>query len=169
MIVDPGIRGPGQHPVHDGAVAVELHTIEQRVRWLDREVTQFAGDYDLSSLRCVLNGAEPIVARTARRFLQLLAPHGLSPTALVPAWGMSETSSGVTYGDRFAANKDDPRGVELGRPIAGVRLRIVDAQGQLVAEGVEGRLQLQGDPVTSGYFGDAGATEELAAVETPVS
>ena len=39
-------------------------------------------DWDLSSVRHVLNGAEAIVARTARRFMELLTPFGLSPQAL---------------------------------------------------------------------------------------
>ena len=41
--------------------------------------------WDLSALRFILNGGEAIVARTARRFLQLLAPHGLPATAMRPA------------------------------------------------------------------------------------
>jgi non-ribosomal peptide synthetase component F len=54
-----------------------------------------AGAWDLSCLRYLLNGAEAIVPRTARRFLQILAPYGLSPAAMWPVWGMSETSSGT--------------------------------------------------------------------------
>jgi acyl-CoA synthetase (AMP-forming)/AMP-acid ligase II len=65
--------------------------------------------WDLSSMRYVLNGAEAIVAKTARRFLDLLRPYGLAPSAMRPAWGMSETSSGVTYSDSFSLDlvKDD--------------------------------------------------------------
>ncbi|HZP59684.1 MAG TPA: AMP-binding protein, partial [Opitutaceae bacterium] len=50
------------------------------------------GRWDLSSMRFILNGGEAIVSRTARRFLEILAPHGLPATAMRPAWGMSETS-----------------------------------------------------------------------------
>ncbi|MGA3007067.1 MAG: AMP-binding protein [Opitutaceae bacterium] len=49
--------------------------------------------FDLSSMRSILNGGEAIVSKTARRFLSLLAPHGLPATAMLPVWGMSETCS----------------------------------------------------------------------------
>jgi acyl-CoA synthetase (AMP-forming)/AMP-acid ligase II len=45
-------------------------------------VNERAGDiarasWDLSSMRAMDNAAEPIINRTAHRFLELLAPHGL--------------------------------------------------------------------------------------------
>ncbi|MGD2115870.1 MAG: AMP-binding protein, partial [Acidobacteriota bacterium] len=111
--------------------------------------------WDLSSMRFLLNGGEAIVARTARRFLTLLAPHGLPPTAMRPAWGMSETCSGVTSSHRFLleSTSDDDAFVEVGGPIPGVSLRIVDEADAPVPEGATGRLQVRGAPVTSGYFG----------------
>ena len=110
--------------------------------------------WDLSCVRHVLNGAEAIIPRTARRFLTQLAPFGLSPTAMRPAWGMSETSSGVVYSSRFslAASTDDDRFVEVGEPIPGLSIRIVDQRLQPVDEGTPGRLQVAGAVVTSGYF-----------------
>jgi acyl-CoA synthetase (AMP-forming)/AMP-acid ligase II/NADP-dependent 3-hydroxy acid dehydrogenase YdfG/acyl carrier protein len=121
-----------------------------------------AGRWDLSSVRFVLNGAEAIVARTARRFLRLLEPHGLSPNAMQPAWGMSETSSGVTYSDRFslATTTDEDAFVEVGRPIPGVMMRIVDGSDRVVDEGMVGALQVRGEVVTRGYFRSETATRE---------
>jgi polyketide synthase PksJ len=118
----------------------------------DRDIAQ--QKWDLSRVRYVFNGGEPIVARTARRFLQLLAPHGLRPDAMRPAWGMSETSSGVTFSERFslAETSDEDVLVELGLPIPGVELRIVDDQGLPMREGVTGRLQCNGDAITAGYW-----------------
>src|SRR5581483_3939464 len=111
--------------------------------------------WNLSSVRHVLNGAEAIVSKTARRFLTLFAPHGLNPSSMRPAWGMSETSSGVIYGDRFslASTSDDDEFVEVGRPIPGLSLRVVDGSDRFVQEGATGRLQVRGLPVMSGYFG----------------
>ncbi len=110
--------------------------------------------WDLSSLRYVLNGAEAIVARTARRFLTLLQPHGLRMDAMRPAWGMSETSSGVIYSDAFTmeSTTDEDPFVEVGRPIPGVAIRIVDDAVRPVAEGVIGRLQIRGRTVLRGYY-----------------
>src|SRR4030095_164105 len=128
----------------------------------DRERDIAGRSWDLACVRFLLNGAEAIVARTARRFLTLLGPHGLSPTCMRPAWGLSETSSGVIYSDRFslAPSSDEDAFVEVGRPIPTLSIRIVDASHQLVGEGVVGRLQVRGAVVTPGYFGSRELTAE---------
>jgi acyl-CoA synthetase (AMP-forming)/AMP-acid ligase II/NADP-dependent 3-hydroxy acid dehydrogenase YdfG/acyl carrier protein len=112
------------------------------------------GVWDLSCLHYLLNGAEAIVPRTARRFLQNLAPYGLPPTAMWPVWGMSETSSGTIYSETFRleSSSDEDPFVEVGRPIPGFSMRIVDDKEQPVAEGTTGSLQVKGDQVTAGYY-----------------
>ena len=87
------------------------------------------GRWDLSSMRFILNAGEAIVAKTTRRFMQLLAPHGLSATSMYPAWGMSETCSAVTFSHDFsrATTGDEDTFVSVGRPVPGVALRIADA------------------------------------------
>lgn len=124
-----------------GLINDQAEVIEQR-RW------------DLSSMRFLLNTGEAIVAKTARRFLELLAPHGLATTTMYSAWGMSETSSGVTFSNRFLLDSL-PKGasfVELGTPIAGIFLRIVDRQNQVLEEDTIGHLQVKGATVTAGYY-----------------
>lgn len=110
--------------------------------------------WDLSSMRFILNGGEAIVSKTARRFLEILTPHGLPPTAMRPAWGMSETCSGVTYSRRFAlaTTHDNDAFTEVGEPIPGVELRIADQNDAPVAEGRTGRLHIRGISVTPGYY-----------------
>jgi amino acid adenylation domain-containing protein len=110
--------------------------------------------WDLSSMRNLLDGGEAIVPKTARRFLELLEPHGLPPTALHPVWGMSETAAGVTSSKRFSLATTGPEDslVDVGEPLPGVSFRIVDAQDQPLREGIAGRLQVKGDTVTLGYF-----------------
>ncbi|HTQ31721.1 MAG TPA: AMP-binding protein [Opitutaceae bacterium] len=109
--------------------------------------------FDLSSMRFILNAGEAIVSKTARRFLSLLTPHGLPATSMRPAWGMSETSSATTYSRRFtlAATSDNAAFVEVGEPIPGIRLRIVDQHDVTVPAGKIGRLQIRGISVTEGY------------------
>ena len=110
--------------------------------------------WDLSSLRFIVNAGEAIVARTARRFMELLIPHGLPATAMHPTFGMSETCSGVTYSDRFTLDQtaDSDAFVELGAPIPGFSMRVVDDRKQLVEEGQIGRLEVRGLSVTTGYY-----------------
>jgi len=118
--------------------------------------------WDLSSLKFFLNGAESIVAKTARHFLQLLAPHQLAPTVLCPSWGMAEVSSGVTFSDHFSLDSttDDDLFVEVGAPIPGVDLRIVDDHNQVIEEGKIGLLQVKGLTVMSGYYQNPQANQE---------
>ncbi|HKI87271.1 MAG TPA: AMP-binding protein, partial [Thermoanaerobaculia bacterium] len=52
---------------------------------------------DLSSWRLALNGAEPVVASTLRRFSERFAPYGFSSTALTPVYGLAEASLAVTF------------------------------------------------------------------------
>jgi amino acid adenylation domain-containing protein/non-ribosomal peptide synthase protein (TIGR01720 family)/FkbM family methyltransferase len=112
------------------------------------------GRWDLSSMRFILNGGEAIVPRTARLFMSLLAPCGLPATAMHPAWGMSETSSAATYSDRFSldSTSDEDPFVEVGLPIPGLSLRIVDECDRTVEECTVGRLQVKGQTVTTGYY-----------------
>ena len=115
---------------------------------------QSPGDWDLSSMRFILNGGEAIVAKHARKFLELLAPKGLPATAMHPAWGMSETCSGVTYSHNFSLDSttDEDSFVSVGAPVPGFSIRIVDAQEQVVEEETIGRVQVKGVSVTSGYY-----------------
>ena len=119
--------------------------------------------WDLAALRFILNGGEAIVAKTARKFLELLIPFGLPATAMHPAWGMSETSSGVTYSHNFslASTSDDDPFVEVGNPIPGISVRIVDAQNHVVEEGTIGSLQIKGATVTSGYYRNPELNQEV--------
>ncbi|BAY78558.1 beta-ketoacyl synthase [Nostoc linckia NIES-25] len=110
--------------------------------------------WDLSSMRFLVNAGEQIVPKTARSFLKLLQQHGLPPNAIHPAFGMSETCSGITWSDGFSleSSSDDMSFVELGPPIPGASIRITDDNNQIVPEGVIGRFQVQGLSVTSGYY-----------------
>jgi acyl-CoA synthetase (AMP-forming)/AMP-acid ligase II/NAD(P)-dependent dehydrogenase (short-subunit alcohol dehydrogenase family) len=139
------------------------------------------GRWDLSTLSNICNAGEAVVSRTARRFLELLRPHGLPDDAMRPCWGMSETSSGVTYGrlstmdpqvgtitvaagsltDRLAAvsegTPDSLTFTEVGAPVPGVSLRIVDPAGRPLSEGQIGRLQVRGSTMMSGYHANPAA------------
>ncbi|MGW6413029.1 AMP-binding protein [Streptomyces vinaceus] len=112
------------------------------------------GGWDLSRLRVVLNGGEAVVGRTARRFTELLLPYGLTPTAMRPVWGMSETSSGQIDGILAPDGHGGGDTVPVGRPYPGFALRIVDERHHLVPEGTIGALQVRGDAVTRGYYDD---------------
>lgn len=110
-------------------------------------------EWDLSALRYIMNGGEPIKPHVARQFLAILRPYGVPEMAMHPGWGMSETSSGVVdcvFDPRVTAG--DERFVSVGAPQPGVTVRVVNRDDAVVPEGVVGRLQVRGDSITKGYF-----------------
>ncbi|MFI8930076.1 SDR family NAD(P)-dependent oxidoreductase [Streptomyces sp. NPDC053474] len=140
--------------------------------------------WDLSCLREIVNGGEPVIASTSHKFLELLAPHGLAADAMRPAWGMSETCSGVTYTQQHRddhgagtvsidpasltgtvrhVDPADPAAVVLstvGSPLPGVQLRIVDDAGRELPENRLGELRIRGLTLMHGYFANEEANRE---------
>ncbi|MEV8474422.1 amino acid adenylation domain-containing protein [Streptomyces sp. NPDC051173] len=117
--------------------------------------------WDLSPVRLVMNAGEVVVAATARRFLEVLAPFGMPPTVMHPGWGMSETSSVVT--DAQLPPEPLPQEsafVSCGLPYPGFAMRVVDDLGRIVPEGTVGRFQVRGTSVTSGYHDNPAQNEE---------
>jgi Acyltransferase len=53
-------------------------------------------ELDLSSLRMVANGAEPINVPTMRRFIERFGRYGFRPTAMAPVYGLAENSVAVS-------------------------------------------------------------------------
>jgi len=139
---------------------------------------------DLSSLRLVGNGAEPVSVATLRRFTYRFAPYGFRPGAMAPVYGLAENAVAVTLPppgrppiidrvDRAAlstrgiaepARPDDPNPIEIvgcGQPIPDHEIRIIDDMGRELGERREGRLEFRGPSATSGYFQNAAKTREL--------
>ncbi|MFV0535705.1 MAG: SDR family NAD(P)-dependent oxidoreductase [Cumulibacter sp.] len=115
-----------------------------------------ADGVDLSGLRHILNGGEAVRRGTVIDFLRAHTPLGLPTDAVRPSWGMSETTSGET--DSRRCRIDDLEGsggpVPVGRLYPGFSIRILDAEGNPVPEGTEGRLEVSGPGVTPGYYRD---------------
>lgn len=118
--------------------------------------------FDLSCVRCLINGGEAVVAKTVRQYLKILSTYNISSECIHPAYGMSETSSAITYSRRFnlADTTDFDVHVSVGEPIAGVTLRIVDDNNITLPEGEIGRLHVKGDTITAGYYNAPDKTQE---------
>jgi acyl-CoA synthetase (AMP-forming)/AMP-acid ligase II len=52
---------------------------------------------DLSSLRMVANGAEPVSVHTLRRFIDRFGRYGFKPGAMAPVYGLAENSVGLAF------------------------------------------------------------------------
>ena len=49
-------------------------------------------ELDLSVVKCILNGSEPISAATVRRFNEAFSPFGFEPQAIKPSYGLAEAT-----------------------------------------------------------------------------
>jgi acyl-CoA synthetase (AMP-forming)/AMP-acid ligase II len=131
--------------------------------------------HDLSSVRLIFNGAEPISVELAEEFLGRMAPYSLRRTAMFPVYGLAEASLAVSFPEAGSAYRyitvdrrtlgvgsaarqvaaDDPTALKLiceGKPIPFTRVKLADDAGQEVPEGTVGHLLISGDNVTAGYF-----------------
>jgi fatty-acyl-CoA synthase len=140
---------------------------------------------DLSQLRVVLNGAEPIDPRTVEEFLDAGAPFGMPRGSAFPAFGMAEVAIAGTFPppgrgmvvdtvdrrvletERYAApvadDADQARSFALlGRPVPGLEIRIVDPEdGHELREREVGELEIRGTSVCSGYYGRPELNDQL--------
>ena len=130
---------------------------------------------DLSAVRLIFNGAEPISAELCRRFAKALAPHGLKASTIFPVYGLAEASLAVSFPkpgtlvetvhlDRTALEigapvrvvAQDAQGavelVKLGRAVPGSELCIVDGAGISLDGPSIGHVKIRGDNVSRGYF-----------------
>jgi acyl-CoA synthetase (AMP-forming)/AMP-acid ligase II/aryl carrier-like protein len=136
---------------------------------------------DLSSLRLIYNGAEPISVELCNEFLDKLASTGLRRGAMAPVYGLAEASLAVTLpklggelrwlrvnrhrlavGAAIELHPTDPRDVlelvAVGTPIPETEVRIADAQREPLEAGHVGHILIRGANVTRGYVGDPAAT-----------
>ena len=107
---------------------------------------------DLSRVRVLGCGAEPVNAVTLGRFLAAYAPAGLDPAALTPAYGLAEATLAVSFASGLRA--DAAGAVDCGRPVPGHEVAVVGAAGVPRASGEAGEVWVRGPSVAAGYLGE---------------
>ena len=139
---------------------------------------------DLSSWRVAFNGAEAVVPETVERFVERFQPYGFNPKAMMPVYGLAESSVGLGFPpldrglliDRVRRDDFSQRGqaipaderdlhalrfVACGLPLPGHQIRVVDEAGRELPERRQGRVEFRGPSSTSGYFRDREHTRAL--------
>jgi fatty-acyl-CoA synthase len=130
------------------------------------------GQFDLSTLRWALSGAEQVEPGDVEDFCEAGKPFGLRPEAILPAYGMAETTVAVSFSECGAGLVVDEvdadllsvlhravpavkgktrRLTTLGRLLNGLEARIIDEDGNIVPARGVGVIQVRGEPVTLGY------------------
>ena len=143
---------------------------------------------DLSCIRSIYNGAEPISVQLCNEFMERLAYTGLKHEAMYPVYGLAEACLAVTFpelgadyrwirvnrhrlgvGSLIERNPEDPRdALELmcvGRPVPNMQVRIADDARAAQPEGVVGHVLIKGPNVTRGYINDPEATAQVLDAE----
>ncbi len=141
-------------------------------------------DLDLSAVRIIFNGAEPISVPLANEFLTRLEPARLRRSAMFPVYGLAEASVGVSFpppggalrplafnrhrmavgqtAELVASSSNDAlQLMSVGRAIPNCELRIADDSDAPLAERHFGHIQIRGGNVTKGYFGASEANTML--------
>ena len=129
-------------------------------------------EIDLRHVHTLINAGEMVNPVSTRRFIETFSRAGLREDAVKPAWGMSETSSASVISTAFRRSPgagtirsaDELDGssnevTEIGIPLPGVAVRIVDSEGHAALESVQGELQIRGDLVFDGYVGQDQAAD----------
>ncbi len=132
-----------------------------------------SGDFDLSTLRFVLSGAEPVDPAVVHDLCDAGKPFGFKASAMVPAYGMAETALAVSFSEVEAsglivdevdadllaalrravpATRGNLRHLAtLGPLLPGIEARVIDEDLNVLPPRGVGVIELRGESVTPGY------------------
>jgi len=110
-------------------------------------------EYDVSSLRLAVTGAAVVPVE-----LVVKLRDELGFDSVVTGYGLTETTGTVA----MCRHDDDPEIIAhtSGRPLDGIEMKIVDADGNDVPTGDQGEIVTRGYQVMIGYFDNPEATAE---------
>jgi acyl-CoA synthetase (AMP-forming)/AMP-acid ligase II len=132
-------------------------------------------ELDLSKVRLIFNGAEPISVALCDEFMDRLAPARLARNSMYTVYGLAEASLAVSFPTAGAAyfstcfdrhamaigqavrvvardDRDALPLVALGKAIPHCEQRICADDDTPLADGHVGHIHIRGDNVTAGYF-----------------
>ncbi|HKD83621.1 MAG TPA: AMP-binding protein [Terriglobales bacterium] len=141
--------------------------------------------YDLSSVRALINCSEPVRAASMDEFDRAFAPIGLKREALQSSYAMAEnvfavTQSGINGrtgparvwadGARFRSEHIIAQVAEgtsgaisfmsSGQPLSGNEVRIVSDAGERLPQGSVGEIHIKSDSLFSGYYNRSDLTAQ---------
>ncbi|AJA48998.1 mycosubtilin synthase subunit A [Clostridium pasteurianum DSM 525 = ATCC 6013] len=154
--------------------------------FLDKLKDTIYTDWNLSCIRKLFNGAEPIAVDIINEFLYKLSPYHLKRDAMYTVYGMADASLAVAFppvDEEFSciyvrrdslnignqvielkANEESDISMELvveGYSVKHCNIRIVDDNRNVLEEGRLGNIQISGDNVTKEYYNNPELTEKI--------
>ncbi|MCW8999235.1 MAG: beta-ketoacyl synthase N-terminal-like domain-containing protein, partial [Kangiellaceae bacterium] len=138
-------------------------------------------DWDLSCIRMIINGAEPISAELSRQFCTEMQQYKMSSDVIYCAYGLAEASLMVSLGkpgdgvieyfvdreklsigDRVVdVHEEDENVIKLvdcGALLPSVQVRITDERNNALPDRVVGKIEIFGKNVSKGYYNNPQAS-----------
>ncbi len=138
-------------------------------------------EWDLSSIRYIMNGSEQISAETANIFTDTLYKYGLNPNAMTTIYGLAENTLAVSCeslsqnlkyirvkrdsinsGETIVISeneKDSLKVVSQGKPVVNTQIRIFDEE--VLEENQVGEIQVKSASSIEAYYKNPTATDTL--------
>ncbi|PWW06591.1 ketoacyl-synthetase-like protein [Paenibacillus cellulosilyticus] len=141
-------------------------------------------EYDLSAVRVIINGAEPISVKVCDEFNSKLAPYGLRESAMFPAYGLAEATLAVAFSELnepkiirhiihrhslkigepvlYLEDADHPAAITVvdeGYAVRHCEFRICDLNNQVLEQDCFGMIQVRGASVSGHYYSNQEATD----------
>ncbi len=138
--------------------------------------------WDLSHVRVLGCGAEPIHPDTLRGFCERLAPTGIRPEAMLPSYGMAEATLAISFApspdgilrtdrvdvEAFRQGEARPAAegapsveiVSCGEALVDHEVAVVDPEGNRLPDRVVGEIIFRGPSVCPGYHENPEATAQ---------
>ena len=121
--------------------------------------------WNLEALRSMCSSGEPVSIVTMTKFYETLAQFGLQSGSFHQSWGLTEACSATHSLDYFVALQRGDRTLpDVGTPVSGMSVRVVDDEDHVVNQDTKGHVQICGPSCVSEYF--IGSSEETKSLLT---
>jgi acyl-CoA synthetase (AMP-forming)/AMP-acid ligase II len=140
-----------------------------------------ASDWNFSSMKALLDGAEPISVKVMQEFIEKLKTYGLRPEAIMPVYGMAEATLAISFSPLLkqsvitafnsyqldhenrartmdASDSKSRLLAGVGVAVNDIEILIEDEDDHQVPDGIPGQIMVRGPGVTKGYFNKPGVT-----------
>lgn len=134
-------------------------------------------NYDFSSIRLILNGAEPISIKASDEFIDKMSKYGLKENVMFPVYGMAEASLAIAFPklnegrmNRIIVDRDSLTigkkiryldvdnnvnascYVDEGFAVKNCKIRICDNEDMVLSNDMLGIIHIKGGNVSEGYY-----------------